>query len=238
MNRAKDLDKIAPDDPIETGSDTVSNTPPAEKSNPKITENPHQPKPEIYTILGHSTTPFTSFLVKPKVLDFPERAEGEEIYLALRPHWFTNLYWVLTTIAMLFAPLIVQYSRLLDFLPINYQLVSLLFWYLITFIFSFEKFLGWYFDLYMITDKRVVDIDFSNMLNKKFAETDIDMIQDVSSSVKGLAGTMFNYGDVLIQTASEVNKITFEKVPNPEKVIKLLEQIRESNETKLKGGKQ
>jgi hypothetical protein len=89
----------------------------------------------------------------------------------------------------------------------------------------------------MVTTERVVDIDFNNMLNKKFAEADLDMIQDISSSVKGLAGTMFNYGNVLIQTAAEVNEIIFEKVPNPEKIIKLLAELRESRELK-NGGRQ
>ena len=74
------------------------------------------------------------------------------------------------------------------------------------------------------------------MLNKHFAEADLGMIQDVSSCVRGLFGTFFNFGDVLIQTASEINQITFEKVPNPEKIIKLLEELREKANNK-EGGK-
>ena len=71
-----------------------------------------------------------------------------------------------------------------------------------------------------------------NMLNKHFAEADLSAIQDVSSSVKGLLGTFFNYGDVLIQTAAEINQINFEKVPNPEKIIKLLKELRDLEEAK------
>ena len=48
-------------------------------------------------------------------------------------------------------------------------------------------------------------------------------------------GTFFNYGDVLIQTAAEINQINFEKVPNPEKIIKLLKELRQTEE--LKGAK-
>ena len=50
------------------------------------------------------------------------------------------------------------------------------------------------------------------------------MIQDVSSSIKGIMGTFFNFGDLLIQTASEINQINFEKVPNPQKIIKLIKE--------------
>jgi len=58
----------------------------------------------------------------------------------------------------------------------------------------------------------------------------------VSSSVRGILGTFFNYGDVLIQTAAEINQINFEKIPNPEKIIKLLKELRESEEEKNHGG--
>lgn len=242
MNRAKDLDSIAPDDPIESTSSSKPTS--SSKSKPskttissKSVNNQNEEfRQKIYSILGHTKSPFSAFLVKPKVFDFQERDSDEEIFLAVRPHWFTNATWVLTAIAMLFVPFIISYSGALSFLPATYQLVSVLFWYLITFIFAFEKFLSWYFDVYILTNERVVDIDFNNMLNKHFAEADIAMIQDVSSSVKGVAGTLFNYGTVLIQTASEVNQIIFDKVPNPEKIIKVLQQLREAAENE--GGNQ
>jgi hypothetical protein len=133
---------------------------------------------------------------------------------------------------MLFVPNLIDMLDTLKSLPVNYQFVAHLFWYLFTFIYAFEKFLGWYFNVFLVTNERVVDIDFKNMLNKHFAEADLSAIQDVSSSVKGLLGTFFNYGDVLIQTAAEITQINFEKVPNPEKIIKLLKELRDLEEQK------
>jgi hypothetical protein len=235
MNRAKDLDIIAPDDNEPQSSQSQEPTPSSKTTD---TDSSADVKQRVYTILGHTTSPFSSFIVCPDIFDFSERNDGEEILLAMRPHWFTNISWILTTIGMLFVPLIFQALRLLDFLPLKYQFISLLFWFLVTFIFAFEKFLSWYFDVYMITDERVVDIDFNNMLNKKFAEADLSMIQDVSSTVTGVAGTLFNYGNVLIQTASEVNQIIFEKIPNPEKVIRVLQELREADQDEHKGENQ
>jgi len=138
---------------------------------------------------------------------------------------------------MLLIPFLFKYLSFLNVLPINYRFEVSLFWFLLTFLYAFEKFLGWYFNVFIITNQRVVDIDFQNMLNKHFGEADLDMIQDVSSSVKGIFGTFLNFGDVLIQTASEINQINFEKVPNPEKVIRLLRELREEAEVKIEGGK-
>jgi hypothetical protein len=234
MNRSKDLDTIAPDDEI------VVSKPIKEKKLEKKEIPIEETKPIInqdfdysfHDILGHTKSPFSAFLVHPKVLTFSEQDEAEEIYLAARPHWINNLSWVILATLMLFVPIFFKYFSFLNFFPVQYQLSALLFWYIITFIYAFERFLSWYFNLFLVTNHRVVDIDFNNLLNKHFATANLNMIQDVSSSVRGVFGTFFNFGDVLIQTASEKNQINFERVPNPEKIIKLLKELRDLEEQK------
>lgn len=240
MNRSKDLDSVAPDDEVfiskpikEPTRVAPSKKHPIEIENNAVKTDLSQ---KIYNILGHTKSPFSSFLVRPKILTFAERDENEEIFLAVRPHWITNLSWIIISILMLFVPLFFKFFTFLNFFPDQYRFAIILFWYLITFVYAFEKFLSWYFNLFLVTNERVVDIDFNNLLNKHFAEADLSMIQDVSSSVRGVFGTFFNFGDVLIQTASEVNQINFEKVPNPEKIIKLLKELRDLEEDKRNGG--
>lgn len=241
MNRSKDLDIIAPDDPVISSKnpttvtykpESPSTTLPQKEA--KIEDNTF--KEEVYNLLGHSKSPFSNFLVNPKVLTFSEQDEDEVIYLAVRPHLISNLSWIGLSILMLIVPLFFSYLNFFDFLPVSYRFSAVFFWYLITFIFSFEKFLSWYFDFYLITNKRIVDISFNNLLNKHFAQTDISMIQDVSSSIKGIMGTFFNFGDLLIQTASEINQINFEKVPNPQKIIKLIKELQELEKSSQPGG--
>jgi hypothetical protein len=236
MPRSRDLDTVAPDDPVVDNGSTPATPKKAPKSTPKSAPSTpkSEPRPKIsetlYDVLGHTKHPFSAFLVKPKVFNFQEQDENEEILLVLRRHWVTNVTWILITILMVLAPLLLRFIPLLDFFPANYQFVSILFWYLITFAYAFEQFLSWYFNVYIITDERVVDIDFNNLLNKKFSEAGISMIQDVTSHVVGVSETLFNYGDVLVQTAAEIPEIVFEKVPNPEKIIKLLHQLRQEEE--------
>jgi hypothetical protein len=234
MSRSKDLDTIAPDDPILSSTDSKIKDKEDINTDEKINKDlfPKNYSQKIYDILGHSKNSFSSFLVYPKTISFPERNSDEEIYLALRPHWITNLHWIAIAIFMLFVPIFFNYLSFLDFFPTQYRFSITLFWYLFTFIFAFEKFLDWYFDLFLVTSQRLVDINFNNLLNKHFAEAELSMIQDVSSSVKGLLGTFFNYGDVLIQTAAETNQIHFEKVPNPRKIIELLQELRKEEENK------
>lgn len=244
MNRSRDLDNIAPDDPVISTKEANNQTTPGvsqmEPQNKKQAKDNSEKdtgfQQNVYNLLGHSKSSFSNFLVNPKVLTFAEQDSDEIIYLAVRPHLISNLSWMATSFFMVIVPLFFSYLNFLDFLPLNYHLSAIVFWYLITFMFTFEKFLSWYFDFYLITNKRVVDISFNNLLNKHFAQTDISMIQDVSSSVKGFLGTFFNFGDLLIQTAAEINQINFEKVPNPSKIIKLIKELQEAEKIKKQRG--
>jgi len=124
----------------------------------------------------------------------------------------------------------------LNFIPSGYRLIITLAWYLLTFAFSLEKFLSWFFNVNIITDERIVDIDFPSILYKDISETKIDQIQDVSIKVGGFIRSLFNFGDVLIQTAGAVPEIHFSAVPNPEQVSKILnELILEEEQEKLDG---
>jgi hypothetical protein len=237
MIRSKDLDTIAPDDPIlETPVSNFDNSTKTKthhlKSSKIKSDKDHSSYNElnekVFQILGKTRSPLSSFLVNPHVFDFPEREETETIILAVRAHWVVNLKWVFITLLMITIPSIINFLDVLKSLPPRYQFVSILFWYLITFIYAFEKFLDWYFDVFILTNKRLVDIKFNNLLNKHFAEADLEMIQDISSSVKGVLGTFLNYGTILVQTASGINQIVFKNVPNPGKIIKAIQALNDS----------
>jgi len=238
MSRSSNLDNVAPDDIIVTPKPksinptktTISPTPPSSSVNSAYRQ-------KINEILGHTKHPFSAFLAHPKVFSFKEKDDQEVILLVLRQHWFTNVGWIVIAVLMALAPLLLRFIPLLASFPLNYQFISVLFWYLITITFIFERFLSWYFNVYIITDERVVDIDFNNLLDKKFSEAKISMIQDITSRVSGLSQTILNYGTVYIQTASEVPEIQFEKVPNPEKVILVLQQLRQEEEQEALEGR-
>ena len=240
MPRAKDLDTVAPDDFLNSTLKSPLPPRPIKKPQNKKIKHLHQPsngkshsaqfRQNVYGILGKTKHPFSSFLVKPKVFSFRERDTDEEIILVLRRHWITNLTWILITLSMIIAPILLTTVPLLESFPPAYQFISIIFWYLITFIYSFEQLLSWYFNVYIITDERVIDIDFNNLLSKNFSEAKISMIQDVTSTIIGVSQTFFNFGNIQIQTAAEVPEITFEKVPNPEIIIKVLGQLRQEEE--------
>ncbi len=58
------------------------------------------------------------------------------------------------------------------------------------------------------------------------ADANLDKIEDVTYKMGGVIRTLFNYGDVLIQTAAEVTNFDFLAVPYPDKVVKVLQDLR------------
>ena len=195
-------------------------------------KKPRKSKPK----LEKTSSPLAAFLTRPKNIRFETQAKKEEIVLLLRRHWLTNVPWILIACLMISAPNFLRLLPLLDFLPGRFQLIAWLAWYMLVIAFVLEKSLSWLFNVNIITDERVIDIDFPSMLYRDVSATKIDQIQDISVKVGGFVRSLFDFGDVLVQTASAVPEICFEAVPHPDKVAKVLDKlILEEEKEKLAG---
>lgn len=172
----------------------------------------------------------------PKKIHFETQEVKEEVILLLRQHWVTQLGWVALAVLMLFLPLLFRVVPIIDFLPPNYQIMAIIFWYLLVIAFVYEQFLSWFFDLWLITDERVVDIYFSNLLYKQVSEAKIDNIEDVTYNQGGVVKAMFDYGNVSLQTAATEEHFQIRNVPHPNRVVQVLNDLKlEEEEEKLTG---
>lgn len=185
---------------------------------------------------GRTKNPLAAFAVLPKKVSFETQEMREKIVLLLRKHWVTNIPWILITTGMVLAPLFLTTFPLLAFLPPRFQMIAVVMWYLVTLAYVLESFLSWYFNVYLVTDERLLDVDFYSLIYKRISETKIDRIQDVSYSQGGLAESVFNYGTVTIQTAGEIPEFEFASVPQPARITKLLNQlVLQEEQEKLEG---
>lgn len=200
----------------------------------RATEKPKNPEEvlkaagkslNIHTLEGHSHSPFAAFNYFPDSIKFVAKDPSEKIVLLLRRHLITNINWILLTILLLFAPVILSAFPILNFLPGRYQFIAVTIWYLIIVAYALESFLDWFFNVCIITNETVFDVDFTNLIYREISEADLDHIQDVTVRMGGVIRTMFNYGDVFIQTAGEVPRIEFEAIPYPDKVAKILREL-------------
>ena len=76
-----------------------------------------------------------------------------------------------------------------------------------------------------MTNKRVVDIDWVNLLYRQVSEAQLEKIQDVTYKMSGILDSFFNFGSVFIQTAGPDPNFEFESVPNPDLVVRKINEL-------------
>lgn len=164
-----------------------------------------------------SRSPFSALMINPRNVNFQDQDKDEEVLLLLRRHWVTNLPWIFTGSLMLLLPFI--FPLVSSFLTLQLSLQVLvagwIFWYLLSFGYFLLNFLIWYFNADLVTNKKVVDIDFHNLTYKEVSSTHLGKVQDVNFRVGGVIRHIFNYGDVFIQTAGSEPNFEFHAVPKP-----------------------
>lgn len=169
--------------------------------------------------------PFAAFAAKPFNIAFDAQHSDEQVLLLLRQSLITQIKYVLIVIGLLFVPVLFNAVGMLSFLPANFQFVANLGWYLIVLSYVLEVFISWFYNVYIITDERIIDVDFHSLLFKTVAYAKIDNIEDISATTAGALGSIFDYGTVRIQTAGTVTEFEFESVPQPSKVVAFLNEM-------------
>jgi len=141
----------------------------------------------------------------------------------LKPIFYAISVFLLAALALYFVVHSVDNKSDL-FLAATAALLVLL---MLAFNMLLEVFVKWFYTIHIITDERVVDVDFVNMLYHKYSEAQLEHIEDVSHKVSGLLGSIFDFGTVYIQTAGARPEIAFEDIPRPRDAQDILHDLIE-----------
>lgn len=167
---------------------------------------------------------FGTLDILPKDISFESQNRGEKVFIKTRPHPLVNIGWVLNLaffavlpfliiIILNALPVRINYESLI---PSNYVLLIIgLFYYSILFSFFLFNFVDWYYDLYLVTNERILNIEFEPIKSHKISEANLRNIEDVSETVIGFLPGIFNYGNVTVQTAARQDLFVFKAVPDP-----------------------
>ncbi|PIZ57095.1 hypothetical protein COY23_01895 [bacterium (Candidatus Torokbacteria) CG_4_10_14_0_2_um_filter_35_8] len=101
--------------------------------------------------------------------------------------------------------------------------------------YSLSHFLLWYFDIFLVTNQRLIDIDQKGIFRKEISETSLDKIQDVTYEVNGIINTIFGLGSVKVQNAGSKSVIEIQSTRNPraiQELISSLERVSEQSKEK------
>lgn len=174
---------------------------------------------------------FPALFRSPEGIRFSEQEANENIILFLRRHGITNLPWIIGAIIAFLFPFILVFLDLSLATDYILRLSSailigiIIVWYMIVTAFVIEQFLFWYFNIYIVTNLHIVDINFISLLSRDITEIELKDIQSVKVDVKGIFPPLFNFGDVLIKTAADKQQIDFAKVPQPDFVADTIQDV-------------
>jgi len=194
---------------------------------------------------GHFRSSLGMLVVSPEKTRFESQDDDEEVILLGRRHFSTNFGWMALVCFVFFVPLFWSEFPMIKVLTVNTAFALTIVWYSAVLFFVIQNFLLWFYNIYIVTNERVVDIDFFGLLYKNINVTQINRIEDVNYSQKGIMAGIFNFGDVIVQTSSEqksddrsdMSAFYFEAALNPVLVVKIISQLMEKADDNTKKNK-
>lgn len=184
---------------------------------------------ELEELKTHET--LGALTVFPERVTFETQEDDEQVVLVMRRDPVTNVRWLLIAALLALLPvMIVAFGVLPDDLPFRFILVPIIVWELFIVGYIFEEFLRWFFNIYIVTDRRVVDLDFPNFLWREMSDVDLLKIQDVTTRNQGLLAAMFNFGDILVLSAADMTNIEYIAVKEADKVAAIIRELAQARE--------
>ena len=89
-------------------------------------------------------------------------------------------------------------------------------------LFFYSYFVTFYLDMWVITNDRLVDVRQVSLFSRTIAEVDLYQIQDVTSEVNGIFASIFNFGNIYLQTAGPMPRFVLYNVVNPHRLRQII----------------
>jgi hypothetical protein len=163
----------------------------------------------------------------------------EQKIAVFRKHWLVMFFeMILFGLVFLIPVVVIWLTLILSGVTLIPQLQAVLMvgaatWMLFVWVAFFIVYTDYYLDVWVLTNKRLIDVDQKGLFSREVAVARIEKIEDVTAEVSGILPTIFGYGDVFIQSAGAHREFTIRNIKNPKRVRDMIlrEQERKSQET-------
>lgn len=172
--------------------------------------------------------------------NFPNKTtEDEDIILLVREDLIVIvikgiLLYLLFFVMLILRAVVSGFADLLSISIFDTLLYSLGLLLSLIFLIIFHNY---YLSLQIITSERIIDIDQTSLFRREVSSTPIGRIEDVTHRKKNLATLIFNFGDVIVQTAGRsgfeapggIGGFVFKNVPNPAEIAHLIDTLMQKD---------
>lgn len=164
-----------------------------------------------------------SFCINPDVR-FGTQTADESVILVLRAHPITQVGWILNSIFLLLL-LFIGNLFLSGILTVQQMLFTTIFGLVLITSYVFFNFITWYFNVGIVTNKRLIDIDYQMVIYREVTEARLVNIEDITSKSGGFIESFFDFGDVFVQTAGTDRNIEFDNIPEPSDAVRIIDDL-------------
>ncbi len=158
---------------------------------------------------------------------FPGQLEGETVDfvfhqhpLVMRKELIVGLLLVNLGVLPLVFPQVYDIEGLADFLikvALGVPALVLVWW--------FHRWVGWYYTVYIVTDRRVVAVRQKGFFDRTVQEWQLNNIYNVNYRIGGLQAALFGFGDITAKTA--IGEFTMPTIHKPTEIHRrLLEAVQ------------
>jgi len=145
------------------------------------------------------------------MLQLKNMREWEEVKKVVKRHWFAFITLVAYIIWYLIS--LISVYIVLGFTLFANLLVVLL--SMVAFLLFFVAWLNEELDMFVITNMRIIWVDQLSFLNRTVSECSLKDVQEVNSKSKWLFANMFDFWDLIIQTAWNISNFHMHMAPDP-----------------------
>lgn len=191
-----------------------------------------QQDPVLHVLPRNEARHWNSLVIYPRHAHFAFQNKSEKVYILTRKHFVTNLGWIIYAILFIFLPFILLLvgelvlpglfadlkSSDTIFLQVSiFNIIAvIMLYYAMVFTYIWSNFIVWFNNVYLITNERMIHTEFRLLTGSKVSEAPLDNIVDISQENYGFLPSIFNYGNVKVQTATAMkSRFNFRQIPDP-----------------------
>jgi len=166
--------------------------------------------------------------------------KDEKVVYELRKHWFDIVSVALFFIVFALIPVILVVALINNghiTIPPGADILLfflLTLWVLFLWITFAIKWTDYYLDTWIITNKRIIDIDQQGLFKRDIATVRIENIQDVKVKVFGIIPTLLRFGDIHLQTSGESREFELSRAMNPEEAKHEIQKLMDEKANEIK----
>jgi energy-coupling factor transporter transmembrane protein EcfT len=148
----------------------------------------------------------------------------ERVILEIRRHWFVLFSQTIFLAILIFIPIALIFFPTVgariwsSSILLSITIFVFGFWFLLVWILFFIFWTDYYLDVWVLTSRRIIDIEQHQLFHREVSEFRLDRIQDITIDVRGILPTLLHFGDIHVETAGETQKFIIKIVPHPDKI--------------------